>query len=135
MQPDIFVYLGRTAGAGVEHNVSRRLDKLAAIGASDDGSLLHLWVLQQHALHFHRAYPHPFDLHHVLRAAYIPIVAVLIAIVLVPGAKPVSLDGVLTLFVLVPVGGANRIAFDQKTANLTVGDGLAIFIDDHGFIA
>ena len=91
-------------------------------------------MLQQDALNLYGAYPQAFDLHHVIGAAHVPVVAVLVAIVLVTGAQPMSLDGVFGFFMLVPVAGADRVTLNKKVANLTVRNRLALFIHDAGLI-
>src|SRR5215813_5130781 len=96
---------------------------------------LYQWMLQQRTLYFHRAYPHTFYFHHVVRAAHIPVVAVGVPIVLVAGAQPVSLKRFLGFFVLAPIASADGVTFDQEVANLTVRDKLIVFVDNSGFVA
>src|ERR1700687_4385182 len=87
-------------------------------------------MLDQRVLDFHRADPDTTDLEHVVAAAGVPQEPVGVGGVLVAGADPVALDGVPGLVMLVPIGGAGRIAFDQQVANLTRGYRLPVVIDD-----
>ena len=78
--------------------------------------------------------PQALDLHHVIGAADVPVIAIGIAIVLITGAQPMSLDGVFGFFMLVPVAGPDRVTLNKKVANLTVRNRLALFIHDAGLI-
>ena len=67
-------------------------------------------MLHKNILNFYGAYPHALDLHHVVIAAHVPVVALSIAIVFVAGADPVALNGLFRLLMLVPVIRADGIA-------------------------
>src|SRR5450432_4609811 len=91
-------------------------------------------MFQYCTLNFDGAHPHPFDLEHVVRAAHEPVVSVLIAIVLVASAQPLTLDGLTGCFMLVPVVGTDRIAGNQQVADLSVCDEVAALVFDTGFV-
>src|SRR5262249_44322850 len=86
-------------------------------------------MLQQSTLDLHRAYPHAFDLHHVVGAADVPVIAIAIAVILIACAQPVALDGFFRLLVLIPVSSANRIAFNEQIADFAVGNRLSCLVD------
>src|SRR5260370_3284488 len=92
-------------------------------------------MFEQSAFDLHGTHPHAFDLHHVVGAANVPVIAVGIAIVLVSGAQPMALDGLFRLLVLVPVAGADRITLDQQIPDFAVENRLSIFVDDARLIA
>src|SRR5215469_4089374 len=92
-------------------------------------------MLQQSALNLHRAYPHALDLHHVVGAADIPVIATRIAVVLIARAQPVTLDGFFRLLMLIPVSGANRIALDKQIADLAIGHRLSGLVDDASLVS
>src|SRR5260370_35446411 len=92
-------------------------------------------MFEQSAFDLHGTHPHAFDLHHVVGAANVPVIAVGIAIVLVSGAQPMALGGFFRLLVLVPVAGAARITLDPQIPAFAVEDRFSIFVSHARLLA
>src|SRR5947207_10739391 len=91
-------------------------------------------MLHQSIFNLDGTNPQTLDLHHVIGAADVPVIAIGIAIVLITGAQPMSLDGVFAFVVLVPVGGTDGIALNKEIANLIVGQWPSVFVHNEGFV-
>src|SRR2546423_15657032 len=92
-------------------------------------------MLDQGIFNLDGADPQAFDLHHVIGAADVPVIAIGIAIVLITGAQPMSLNGVFAFLVLVPVGGADGITLNKEIANFIVGQWPSVFVHNEGFVS
>ena len=98
----------------------------------DDSGFLHSRMLTQYALDLHRTDPHATDFKHVISASGVPEIAAFILVVLVPGSDPMTLDCVLSLFVLVPIAGTSGVGLHEQIANLSLGNALVVVVHDPG---
>lgn len=119
----------------INHDVGHGLEKSVCILACDNGCFEDRGVRNQCALNFGGIKPAPVYFEQIIGAPSVPKVAVLILVVFISSAKPMPLDFVLGLFVLVPVGRADRISLHQQIARFAGSNRLLIFIDDLGFVA
>lgn len=126
---------GVAGKARAEHDPSDRLGEAMWVRLRGDGDFGDGFVLEQQIFNFHRADPNAAHLEHVVGAAGEPVVAVLILIKLIAGAKPVAVDGLLGAFVTVPVSGARGVAFEPKGSDFAGGNGMAVLIEDFRVVA
>src|SRR6185503_6660779 len=92
-------------------------------------------MLDERVLDLDGTHPDPADLHHVVGTARVPVIAVGILAVLVPGSNPPTFNRRLGLVVLVPVARARRIAADEQVADLSHGDVSILVVDDASLVS
>src|SRR5262249_55154369 len=101
-----------------EHDEGVRLDEAGRVPASHDGALENGRVLRQGRLELDRGEPDSSDLQHVVAAAGMPEVAVLVLAVAVARADPVPAHRAAGGLGFLPVEGHRRIAAYQEIAGL-----------------
>src|SRR5205823_9256786 len=102
---------------------------------ADDRSFGDGTVLDKRGFDLDRRNPHAADLHHVVSAARVPKITVLVLPVLVAGLDPIAAKGVFGLFVLVPIEGAHSIALDEQISDFAGRNRLLVFIEDASFVS
>lgn len=119
-----------------QHNVSLGLDELLLVLGADDRGLEHGFVRDERGLDLDRRHPDAAHLEHVVRAAAVGVVAVLVEGVLVAAARPGAMEGVLGLLALVPVHERRGRAADLELAELArLGDDVALVIEEAHLVA
>src|SRR5579859_1263811 len=117
LQPRLAVLLQlrhqRVAGLRAGARDDEGLDLCEVVHAdSDHRALRHGLVLEQSRLDLDRRDPQAADLDHVVGAALVPVVAVLVDAVAVAAEEPVAEDASLRLLVLRPVQRQRAVALD-----------------------
>src|SRR5579875_2841270 len=92
-------------------------------------------MLNQRGLDLNRRNPLATDFEHVVRAPGVPVIAVRILIVLVPGMDPVTVYRVFGFLMLVPVVRGDAVTANQEITDFARLDCVAMFIGEQGFIA
>src|SRR5215468_914458 len=78
--------------------------------------------------------PDATHLQHVVAATAVPVVAILVAIVLVASLDPRAAQRVLGLLVLVPIEGHRRIALDAQVPDRARGHRRSFLVDDRNLV-
>src|SRR5438309_2153923 len=101
----------------------------------DDGALVDGWVLEQNGLDLDRRCPQATHLDHVVRAALVPIEAVRVDAIPIPGEEPIAEDGALRALVLCPVERERAVSFYVEVASLARRGRLAFVVQDLQLVA
>ena len=116
--------------AGVAAGDHERLHAHRVVGLDPHrGRLEHARMLDEHVLDLDRGGPQPADLDHVVGAALVDVVAVLVDAVAIAGEEQVAVDRGLGLLVLVPVVGQRGVAAHLQVPDLAVGDRRAQLVE------
>src|SRR2546426_8167535 len=108
----------RGAGRLFEYDERLRLDQPIAVFLADDGDFQHGRVLDQRGLDLDRRDPDTADLQHVIGAAGVPEVTVLVLPILVAGLDPRTEERLLGLV----VHGSRPATSIGRTRTVTSGD-------------
>src|SRR3989454_11998107 len=95
-----------------------RLDEPVGVLLADHRGLEHDRMAHERRLDLDRRDPDPADFQHVVRAAAVPEVAVLVLVVLVARLDPRAEERLFGLLVLVPVVRHRGVALDTEVADL-----------------
>src|SRR6516165_9385992 len=118
------------AGAGFDNDESFGPDQTITVRGADHRRFEHVLVHDQCRLDLGGRDIHAADLQHVVAAAAIDVIAVLILEILVAGARPYAVEGRPAAFTVIPVeGGAGRAA-DQEVADFAARYRPALLVDD-----
>src|SRR5262249_54532529 len=125
----------RGAGRLFEDDERLRLDQPIAVFLTDDGDFQHSRVFYQRGLDLDGRDPDTADLQHVIGAAGVPEVTVLVLPILVSGLDPRTEERLLGPVVLVPVEGHRGVALDAQIADLAPRHRPAVVVHDRRLIA
>ena len=127
---------GVVAGkAGAENDEGDGLGEMVLVFVCHDGDLGDGFVFEENVFDFGRAEPDARDLEHVVGATGEPVVAIGVLIVAIASGNPMTLDDLFGALVAIPVSGTGGVAFEPEDAVFAGGDGIALFIEDFGFVA
>src|SRR5439155_23841387 len=101
-----------------EHHERERLHERVLVLRTHNARFHDGRMLGERALDLRRRHPHAARLDHVVGPTGVPEVAIHISLVLVAGAHPFPLDGLLGALVLVPIARARAIPLDDQVAHL-----------------
>src|SRR5262249_12102833 len=122
-------------GSAVDDDVGNGFGQAGLVFAADDGSFANGWVSDEGAFNFGGAKPAAVDFEEVVGTAGVPEVAIFVLIILVAGAEPRAVEDGFAALVLIPVPGADGVAFHEQVADFIGPNHLAVFIDDFGFVS
>src|SRR6266542_2398445 len=114
----------------LEHDEGLGLDEPVRVLVADHGGLEDRRMAHEGVLHLDRRDPDAPHLQHVVGAAAVPEVAVVVLVVLVARLDPVAKERGLGLLVLVPVIGHGRVALDLQVADLALRHGPPLVVHD-----
>src|SRR5205814_1040638 len=106
-----------------------------AIPCADHRCFEHTLMSDQGGLDLGRRDVHAAHLHHIVAAAAIDVIAVVVREILVPSARPYAVEGGPAALAVVPVARRTGRAADQQVADLAAPCRLALLIDDRERIA
>ena len=119
-----------------EHHERLGLDQPVVVRPADHGGFQHVGMALQHALDLERRHIHAGDLEHVVAAAAVDEIAVVVLDIFVARAGPVAEKGRARLLAVVPIHHcAGRPAYLQLTHLAAPGDDLAIVVDQAKVVA
>src|SRR5216684_639498 len=135
LEPRFAVLLKLRDQRNAGHRVWPRDDKCLDLGEAverdaDDSALRDSRVLEQRRLDLDRRDPQSADLDHVVRAALVPVVALVVDAVAVAREKPFAEDRPLGLLVLRPIEREGAVAFDVEVARLALRHRVSFFVKD-----
>src|SRR5580704_3644257 len=119
----------------VQDHVGCGFREAVLIFARNDGGFAHRGMRDQNTFDFSGTQPQSVNFKNVVRAPGVPVVALFILEVFVSRAEPVANKSLFSFFVLVPIAGASGITLNQQIANLVRSNGVAVLVDDSGFVA
>src|ERR1700730_16549517 len=115
--------------AGFDDDKGLGLDQTVLVRYPDHSRFEHILVCNQRRLDLGRRDIHAAHLQHVVAAAAIDVITVLVLEILVPGARPYAVEGGPAALAVVPVTGRTGRAADQEVADFAAPDRPAFLVN------